>query len=374
MSPDHERHMTRAIALARRGPPTSPNPRVGSVLVKDGRVVAEGRHEGAGSPHAEIVALGETNPRGGTLYVNLEPCVHHGRTPPCAPVVADSGLAKVVVATGDPDPRVDGRGLRFLADHGVEVTTGVLASSARRLNAAYFWRHGAGRPLVTVKLALTLDGRLAGSDRQSRWITGPGARARVHRRRGEVDAVMVGAGTVLADDPELTARHTPRTARQPIAIVVDGAGRVPPEARLFDRGAEVIVATTSNCPHDVQTAFKERGAEVLVVPSETARVDLDRLLDDLGRRGLLEIYCEGGAELATSLLRDKLVDRLELFYGSVLVGRGGPDIGDLGLPGLEEAPRWELVESDREENDAFVVLESAELFALMESPNEMGGT
>ncbi|MGH2807694.1 MAG: bifunctional diaminohydroxyphosphoribosylaminopyrimidine deaminase/5-amino-6-(5-phosphoribosylamino)uracil reductase RibD, partial [Actinomycetota bacterium] len=199
--------MARAIELARIPLHTSPNPRVGAVVVRDGEVIGEGYHFGAGRPHAETEALrGVDDARGATVYVNLEPCMHRAETPPCAPALVEAGVARVVAALEDPDERVRGRGFEYLREHGVEVTGGVMAAEARALNAAFIHQRTTGRPLVTLKLALTIDGRLAASDGTSRWVTGPEARAVVHRRRAETDAILVGSGTVLADDPSLTAR------------------------------------------------------------------------------------------------------------------------------------------------------------------------
>lgn len=349
-----EEFMRRALELAQRPPFTSPNPRVGAVVVSQGRVVGEGFHEGAGLPHAEVVALEAAGPNaaGATVYVNLEPCSHEGRTPPCAPALIDAGVAKVVAAIEDPDPRVAGSGFDLLAGAGIDVEIGLLSAEAEAVNRPFLHHRRTGRPLVTLKLALTLDGRLAAADRSSRWITGPAARRLVHSRRAEVDAVLVGAGTALADDPELTAREV-EAVRQPTRVVVDAAGRVPPWARIFGEGS-VIVATTSSCSAEAAVAWKEAGAETLVLPGERA-VDLVALIEELGRRGWLEVLCEGGGELATALLRADLVDRLELHHGPVLIGRGGPDIGDLGLSSMDEAIAWRLEDVQRMDQDVVTV-------------------
>jgi diaminohydroxyphosphoribosylaminopyrimidine deaminase/5-amino-6-(5-phosphoribosylamino)uracil reductase len=352
---DDELYMRRAIALARRAPFTAPNPRVGAVVVRRGAVLGEGWHEGPGTPHAEAAAIAGRDVTGATVYVTLEPCNHHGRTPPCAPGLVAAGVARVVVAHEDPDPRVRGRGLAHLRSRGVEVCVGVLAGEAERVNRAYLHHARFRRPLLTLKLALSLDGRMAASDGSARWITGDPAPRRVPRRRAEVDAVMVGAGTVLADDPQLTARAG--ASRQPGRVIVDGRGRVPPGARVFAPGAEVIVATTDRCPHDLQTAWKEAGAEVAVLPEAGGGVDLTALLGWLGERPLLELLCEGGPRLATSLLVAELVDRLELHYGPVLLGDGGPSVGDLGVTTMAGARRWRCVEVARRGDDAIVVLE-----------------
>lgn len=354
MSTD-ENFMAAALDIAGRPEFTSPNPRVGAVVVRDGRIVSEGVHEGPGAPHAEVNALREIDVRDATLYVTLEPCVHHGRTPPCAPAVVAAQPARVVVAMEDPDERMRGRGVRALRDAGIEVSVGVLGSEARALNAAYAHQRRTGRAYLTLKLALSLDGRLAAADGSSRWITGPEARARVHARRVEADAVVVGSGTVLVDDPQLTARDVD-APRQPVRVVLDGTGRVPASARVF-HGAEVIVATTESVAHEVQTAWKEAGAEVIVLPQSGGRPDVTALLEDLGRRHFVEVLCEGGARLATALLAAGLVDRLELYYGPVVLGAGGAEIGVLDVNSMTDARRWETLEVRRLGDDVLVVLQ-----------------
>ncbi|HVM36195.1 MAG TPA: bifunctional diaminohydroxyphosphoribosylaminopyrimidine deaminase/5-amino-6-(5-phosphoribosylamino)uracil reductase RibD [Actinomycetota bacterium] len=355
---DDGHFMRRTLELARSAAPPSPNPRVGAVLVRDGAVVSEGVHRGPGAPHAEVDALDAlTAPAGVTCYVNLEPCVHHGRTPPCARALVAAGVARVVAAIRDPDPRVDGDGFAYLEDHGVEVVTGVLAGEARELNAAYIHHRTTGRPLVTLKLALTLDGRLGAPDGSARWITSPETRTRVHQRRAQADAVMVGAGTVLADDPCLTARNV-GAKRQPLRIVLDASGRISPSANVFDDPRRTVVATTGDCPHEVQLSWKETGADVVVVPpGADGGVDVDALIRHLGERDVLDLICEGGAELGTTLLRLDLVDRLEIHYGPVVAGRGGPDIGDLGVTSMTDAHRWSTVGVERSGPDAIVLLE-----------------
>ena len=352
-----ERYMRRAIELALAPEFTSPNPRVGCVLVRDDAVIGEGAYRGTGNPHAEAAALAQAgDARGATCYVTLEPCGFHGRTPPCADALVAAGVSRVVAAMEDPDARVSGRGFAILRDAGIEVVTGVLSQGSADMNPAYLHQRRTGRPLVTVKLALTLDGRLAARDGSSKWITGDEARAVVHRRRREVDAVMVGAGTVVADDPSLTVRDVP-TGRQPARVVVDSSGRVEATAGVFASGSDVLIATTDASPHDRQVAWKEAGAEVIVLPSKDGAVDLRALVQELSRRNWLEVLCEGGGELATSLLRDDLADRLELYYGAVVVGSGGPDIGDLGIGSLAQAPRFRLVTHERLGDDLRAVYE-----------------
>ena len=360
MVPSDQEFMARAIELARSAPFTSPNPRVGAVVVRDGTVVSEGAHMGAGTPHAEAVALEGADAAGATLYVNLEPCSHTGRMPPCAPMVAAAGVARVVVANEDPDPRVGGTGLALLREAGVEVETGVRAPEGEWLNAAFFHHHRTGRAYVTLKLALSLDGRLAAPDGTSRWITGPQARERTHRRRLEADVVMVGSGTAAADDPSLTVREI-EAGRQPAALVVDSSGSLSPTAAVFTGQREVMVATQPSVPHEVQTAWKEAGAEVLVVPAEplTSRVDLDALIAELGRRGIVEVFCEGGGRIATELLRRDLVDSLELHHGAVTIGGDGPALAELGVGTMNDARRWTLMETETLGDDVVTVYRRA---------------
>ncbi|HET7482061.1 MAG TPA: bifunctional diaminohydroxyphosphoribosylaminopyrimidine deaminase/5-amino-6-(5-phosphoribosylamino)uracil reductase RibD [Actinomycetota bacterium] len=350
---DDQFFMQQALELARVPSFTSPNPRVGAVMVRDGAVIATGFHAGAGHPHAEAVALAAADCRGATCYVTLEPCNHHGRTPPCAPALVEAGVTHVVVALRDPDPRVDGSGIAYLEEHGVRVTTGVLERDAEFVNLPFLHHRRTGTPLVTLKLALSLDGRAAAADGSARWISGPAARRRVHERRVEADAVLVGAGTVVADDPSLTVRDVP-AGRQPVRVIVDSRGRVPATARVFGPGGDLVMVTTELAPHEVQARWKEAGAEVIVVPSRHGRVDLGAAIASFGDRGWIEILCEGGAELATGLLSAGLVGRLEFFYGPVIVGKG-PLIRDFGVATLADAPRFRIAESERLDDDLHVV-------------------
>jgi diaminohydroxyphosphoribosylaminopyrimidine deaminase / 5-amino-6-(5-phosphoribosylamino)uracil reductase len=355
---EQERYVRRALKLARGPAHTSPNPRVGAVIVRDGEVISEGAHQGAGTRHAEAVALEGVDAVGATVYVNLEPCTHQGRMPPCAPALIDAGVSRVVVAVPDPDERVSGAGIALLRAAGIEVDVGLLADEATRLNAPFLHHRRTGRAYLTVKLGLSIDGRLGAPDGSARWITGPEARKRVHARRLEVDAVLVGAGTVLADDPRLDARDV-EADRQPTRIVLDTSGRISPKSKLFALDGQVIVATTNRSAHEMQLSWKETGAEVLVLPERAGRVDVGALLQQLGERGFIEIYCEGGAELATTLLRDGLVDRIEANYGPVLLGRGGPEVGSLGITSMSDAIRWKTTDVTRMGDDVVVVMEKA---------------
>lgn len=350
--------MREAIALARSVPTASPNPRVGAVIVRDGSVIGRGAHRGAGTAHAEAVALAGIDASGATLYVTLEPCNFFGRTPPCAPAVIAAGIRRAVVAMEDPDPRVQGRGSEALRAAGVEVVTGVLADAAGRLNTAFIHHRSTGLPLVVLKLAMTLDGRLAAADGSSRWITSLRTRILVHEDRARSDAIVVGAGTVLIDDPTLSVRDG-HHLRQPARVVVDARGRVPGSAAIFRSAGEapVIVATTDASSHDTRTSWKEAGAEVLVLDGSDEGVDLEHLVRDLGGRDFLQVYCEGGARLATSFLKHDLVDRLQLHYGPKMTGAGGPSIGDLGVGSMPEVRAWRVTDGTRLGDDLLVTLE-----------------
>ncbi|HEX2058288.1 MAG TPA: bifunctional diaminohydroxyphosphoribosylaminopyrimidine deaminase/5-amino-6-(5-phosphoribosylamino)uracil reductase RibD [Actinomycetota bacterium] len=349
---DDERYMQRAVELAAAPPFTLPNPRVGAVVVRDGIVLGEGAHEGPGTAHAEAAALEGIDARGATVYVTLEPCNHHGRTPPCAPALVAAGVRRVVATTEDPDPRVAGSGFDLLRRAGVDVEVGVLRERAERLNRAYFHQRRTGRSFVSLKLALTLDGNMTAPDGSSQWITGSEGRRVVHARRLECDAVMVGAGTVVADDPRLTVREVP-APRQPLRVIVDAAGRVRPDAAALGDGS--LVATTQRAPHERQIAWKESGAEVLVLPEDDRGVDLAALLDALGDRRVVEVFCEGGPRLASSLIRGGLVGQLELHYGAVLTG-GGLSLDDLGVTSIDDGHRFRLDDLKVLGNDVVVTM------------------
>ncbi|MFM8615078.1 MAG: bifunctional diaminohydroxyphosphoribosylaminopyrimidine deaminase/5-amino-6-(5-phosphoribosylamino)uracil reductase RibD [Alphaproteobacteria bacterium] len=340
-------HMRAALALARRGLGNAwPNPAVGCVLVKDGRVIGRGWTQPGGRPHAETEALrraGEAA-RGATAYVTLEPCSHHGRTPPCCEALAGAGIARVVMAMRDPDPRVNGRGLAMLRGAGIVVEEGLLEAEARALNAGFFRRIQAGMPVVTLKLASTLDGRIATATGESRWITGEAARREVHALRARHDAILVGSGTVLADDPDLTCR-IPGMERVPMLRVVADARLRTPEASRLVQGAEVapvLIITAPGHPPAAQAPFMAAGADIVTVPAHAAGgLDLPSLLRALGRRGVTRVLAEGGAGLAAALLRQGLVDRLVWFHApAVMGGDGHPALEGLRLAALSAMPRF----------------------------------
>ncbi len=335
--------MGRAVALSRRAlGRTSPNPPVGAVVVRAGRIVGEGWTRPAGGPHAEVVALRRAGAaaRGATLYVTLEPCSHFGRTPPCVDAVVAAGLRRVVVAVGDPNPRVRGRGLRALRAARIRVDVGVLADDAGAVTA--WWRHAIvrRRPFLLLKLAASLDGRIATATGDARWVSGPAARRRVHELRNAVDAVMVGAGTVLADDPALTCRV--RGGRDPLRVVVDGRLRVSPRARVVRQRSEAptLIATTAPAPARRAAALRRAGAEVLALPGRRGRVALTALLDALAERGIVSVLIEGGGDLAAEALRARVVDRLLVVSAPVLIGGDGVAmVAALGVRRLAGAPR-----------------------------------
>jgi diaminohydroxyphosphoribosylaminopyrimidine deaminase / 5-amino-6-(5-phosphoribosylamino)uracil reductase len=331
-----EAFIGRAIELAGRGRGlVSPNPMVGAVVVSGGETMGEGWHEGPGTPHAEVVALNRAGERarGATLYTSLEPCVHYGRTPPCTGAIVRAGIARVVVSATDPNPVVDGRGLRTLREAGVDVLDGVRVGEAERLNEAFAKHVRTGMPFVTWKAALSLDGKVAARDGSSRWITGEGARADAHRLRGSADAIVVGAGTALADDPALTVRDPGYRGRPPTRVLVDARGRVDEGRALFDDAAPTIVATTELAPRARRDAWLAAGAEVLVFESEDERVPLPALLNDLGKRDVQGVLLEGGPTLAWSAVERGLVDKLVVYLAPKLVG-GANAAGALGGEGF----------------------------------------
>jgi len=327
--------MRRALELAARGlGETNPNPVVGCLVVRDGRVVGEGFHARAGGPHAEVVALraaGE-RARGATLYVTLEPCAHHGRTPPCAPLVRDAGIARVVVATRDPDPRVSGRGLALLRRAGVRVLTGLCAAEAQALNARFLTAARERRPYVLLKAALTLDGRIATASGRSKWITSPAERRQARWLRRLHDAVLVGIGTVLADDPLLLPQ--PRTRRPFTRVVLDTRLRLPLGSRLVRTASPrgpVVVLCGPAAPRARRRALEAHGVTVVACRARGGRIDLASALPALRRSGLASVMVEGGAEVLGSFLAARRADEVVLFRAPLLLG-GRRSLGAFGGP------------------------------------------
>lgn len=349
MSRDDARHMAHALSLGRRAMGQCwPNPAVGCVIVQGGKVVGRGWTQPGGRPHAETEALhmaGEAA-RGATTYVTLEPCAHHGMTPPCCEALAAAGVSRVVAPLTDSDIRVDGQGFEYLRKHGIEVVTGLGAEEAMLDHAGFFLNLAQGRPWVTLKLAMTLDGRIATATGESQWITGPAARRAVHGLRATHDAVMVGAGTARADDPQLTARGFGQR-RQPVRVVVSRLIDVPLMSKLAQTARDVPVwlCHGPEARPELRTAWEGLGARLIPCQISGGRLDPANLLQNLGAEGLTRVFCEGGGQLAASLLLHELVDELHVFTaGQVLGAEGYPGIGALGVDRLSEAPRFALVD------------------------------
>jgi len=354
------RFMRRALELAEHGRGlTSPNPMVGAVVVSGETIVGEGFHERAGGPHAEVLALEAAGARGrgATLYSTLEPCVHHGRTPPCAPAVIAAGIRRVVVALVDPNPLVAGRGLAVLREAGVEVVEATLAEAAERQNRAFTTAMRLGRPHVTLKAATTLDGRIADVQGESKWITGPGARAAAHRLRSEADAIVAGVGTVLRDDPALTVRLDRPWPREPYRVVLDTGARTPADARLITAAtpARALVIVGEHADAARMTALTAAGATVIPVEVRDDRIDLHAALAALAKREVRAVLVEGGGEVHGAFLDAALVDRVAFFVAPRLLGgrAATPAIGGAGSP-LKSAARIIDVEVTRLGEDLLI--------------------
>jgi diaminohydroxyphosphoribosylaminopyrimidine deaminase/5-amino-6-(5-phosphoribosylamino)uracil reductase len=331
--------MRRALAVAERGRGlTSPNPLVGAVVVREGRVVGEGAHLRAGGPHAEVEALAAAGAaaHGATLYVTLEPCNHHGRTPPCAPAVAGAGIRRVVAALSDPNPAVAGGGAKLLRAAGITVEVGVLAADAARQNRAWLTAMRERRPHVTLKAAATLDGRIADVHGVSKWITGEAARGHAHRLRAESDAIVVGLTTALRDDPALTVRLATPWPREPYRVVLDTSARLGPDARLIHAAtpARALVVVGEEAPRARVAALEATGATVVRCPTRHGRLDPAALLGRLFDREVRAVLVEGGAETHAAFLDAGLVDRVALFLAPMLLG-GRTASGVVGGPGRE---------------------------------------
>ncbi len=333
--------MARALELAERGLyTTTPNPRVGCVIVKGGEVAGEGWHERAGGPHAEVNALAAAGAaaRGATAYVSLEPCVHQGRTGPCTTALIEAGVARVVAALRDPNPQVNGGGLDELKRAGLSTAAGLMEQEARELNIGFVSRMTRDRPWVRLKVAASLDGKTALNNGRSQWITGPGARRDGHHWRARACAVLTGGGTVREDDPRLTVRDVP-TSRQPLRVVVDSKLETPPTAKLLEGGGVLVAAAREDGPR--VAALRARGAEVIVLPNAAGKVELPDLFRELARRGMNEVHVEAGSRLNGSLVREGQVDELLVYLAPALLGDKA--VGMFNLPELAElAGRREL--------------------------------
>ena len=337
--------MRAAVQLAARGRGrTAPNPCVGALVVRAGRVLARARTADGGAPHAETIALARAGAaaRGATLYVTLEPCANVGRTPPCVEAVIRARPRRVVIGMVDPDPRTAGRSIRKLRRAGIDVVVGVEADACVRLHEGFISRVLRGRPFTTLKLAASLDGRIATARGESRWITSPVARRCVHELRARVDAIAVGSETVLADDPELSARRGARVVHRPLRIAVDSALRTPADARLIDpeRAGTAWILTSARASNARRARLERAGALVVDVPARAGHVDLRAAWRALGRLGVNDLLVEGGGGLAAALLRARLVDRMHFFVAPLLIGGDGRAVlGGLGVERLEAALR-----------------------------------
>lgn len=376
--------MGRALELAALGRGrTSPNPPVGAVIVREGRIVGEGYHAVAGEAHAESLALADAGPlaRDATLYVTLEPCCHHGRTPPCTEAIIGAGVAEVRYAVGDPDPRVAGGGHRALVEAGLRVEAGAAEVAATSVLRGYLHRSRLGRPWVTAKFAMSLDGKIATRSGDARWISGAASRAHAHALRDHSDAVIVGIGTVLVDNPRLTVRPTPADGRQPHRIVVDTRLRTPLDAALTEPalaagttiafgGALLSAAADARDPDESDPsgavpdldrsarALEDRGLTLLALPIDpSGRVDLGALLLELGGRGYNEVLVEGGGELLAGFFALGLVDHVEACVAPLVIGGGAArsPVGGIGVGRIEQAGRFEIVDVVRADGDVWIV-------------------
>ena len=347
-------YMARALELARNGLySTHPNPRVGCVVVRDGRIVGEGWHVRAGEPHAEVHALRQAGElaRGATAYVTLEPCSHHGRTPPCAEALVNAGVARVVAAMQDPNPQVSGRGLLRLMQAGIMAQAGVMEAEARALNVGFIKRMEQGLPYVRVKLAMSLDGRTAMASGESQWITGPAARSAVQRLRARSSVVLTGADSVLADGARMTVRGSElglsadatalAVARQPLRVLIDGRLKVPLDAPFYQAGS-ALVATCAAA--QARERYEQQGIELLALPGSDGHVDLRKLLGELASRGANEVLVEAGPRLAGAFARMGLVDEYQLFVAGKFLGSSARPLLDWPLAQMSEAPALKIIE------------------------------
>lgn len=341
--------MALALSLGRRGQGRVwPNPSVGCVIVKDGRIVGRGRTADGGRPHAETEALSQAgqNAAGATVYVTLEPCAHHGQTPPCVEALLEAGVGRVVIATTDPDPRVNGKGVARLQKAGVDVEVGVMQPQAATDLAGFLKRNHLGRPWLTLKLATTIDGRIATCTGDSQWITGPQARARVHRMRATHDAVMVGAGTARVDDPTLNVRGF-GAVPQPVRVVISSNLDLPMDGKLIETAASQPLWLCHGSDA-VQGPWQKSGARLFKCKTQDSQVDLKDALAQLGQAGLTRVLCEGGGGIAAALLRAGLVDELVVFGGGRLIGADGlACVANMGVAALSDGPAFDLLDVEQ---------------------------
>jgi diaminohydroxyphosphoribosylaminopyrimidine deaminase/5-amino-6-(5-phosphoribosylamino)uracil reductase len=358
-----EKFMKEALKQARRGlGRTSPNPVVGAVIVRDGDIIASGYHKRAGSHHAEIEALRkiEGEVKGGdSLYVTLEPCNHYGKTPPCTEAVIRSGLKRVFIGMGDPNPNVSGSGSQFLEENGIEVKTGLLESECRRLNEAYIKFITTGRPFVLAKSAMTMDGWTATSIGHSQWITNENSRRFVHGLRDKVDGVLVGVGTVLADDPSLTTRLKNRQGKDPVRIIVDTQLRTPPTSKVInhDSPSKTFIAVGEDVSPDLLNGVDRDGVSTIICPTKNSRIDLDALLGILGGMSITSLLVEGGSDIMGSMIRERLIDKFYIFKAPKILGGGDgtPMASGSGVKRIDRCLTLKDIEVKRFKNDTLLI-------------------
>jgi len=336
--------MKRALKLAEKGTGyTNPNPLVGAVIVKNGKIIGEGYHKLYGSDHAEVNAFKNATEdvRGADMYVTLEPCSHYGKTPPCANALVEKGIKRVFIGLFDPNPKVSGKGIKILRDNGIEVVTGILEEEGRKLNEIFLKYITTGLPFCIMKTAMTLDGKIATSTGDSKWITGELSRKHVHKIRHQVAGIMVGIGTVMADDPMLTTRLENLESKDPVRIIVDSTARIPLEARVLnlDSKAATIIAATEKAGKDKIKALEEKGAQVIITPVKDGGVDLNYLMKKLGEQKIDSVLLEGGSSLNFSALKYGIVDKVNAFIAPKIVGgdKAKTPVGGEGLKYMEDA-------------------------------------
>ena len=336
-----EDYMKQALQLARRGlGKTSPNPMVGAVIVKDDRIIGKGYHHHFGGKHAEVNAINdaEESLEGATLYVTLEPCCHYGKTPPCTDAIIRNKIGRVVIGTLDPNPQVKGKSVEILNRHGVETRVGVIEEECRSLNEAHFKYMTTGIPLVTLKFAQTIDGRIATAAGSSQWISSERFKPLAHKLRATNDAVMVGVGTVLADDPQLTVRTV--KGRNPVRVILDSGLRIPLDSKVLgnQEAAPTIIATTPHADETKLSRLRQMGLEVLAIPTDgEGKVDLRHLLSALGKRGISSVLVEGGSSVITSLLRQGSADKLVIAIAPKIMGKGIEAVGELNISDVNQS-------------------------------------
>jgi diaminohydroxyphosphoribosylaminopyrimidine deaminase/5-amino-6-(5-phosphoribosylamino)uracil reductase len=340
---EHRKYLKRAIALARRGAGwVNPNPMVGAVVVKDGRIIGEGYHAFFGGPHAEVHAIenAKESVKGSTLYVTLEPCAHEGKTPPCTNLIISRGIRKVVVGMKDPNPLVNGKGLNILKSAGIEIVEGIEEEAVKKMNERFVKFIVTGRPFCTLKTAMTLDGKIATVENASRWISCEASRQYVHELRQQYSAIMVGINTILYDDPLLNTRRIRKKSKNPLKIIVDSTGKISLEAKVLTTDPQlVILATTNKIDSKKKQALERMGAQVLICPQNNGRVDLEFLMFSLGRMDIDSILLEGGSTLAFSALMNGVVDKVVSFIAPKIIGgaTAPSPVGGMGLSSMEDA-------------------------------------